>query len=133
MDLVDLALKFPGPSLSSAAIVLLVLAITLVGFAEATLRGAVSPARVNLAPGKAADNWRPVRLGDVRLPRPTIPYAAISADAGVGGSAILQSTAANVLAAPIPGSPVDPGPPIPARYTGRAIGDTHIGVFTFIP
>jgi hypothetical protein len=119
----DFALEIPRPSWTSAAIVLLVLVITLAGATAATLRDATPTVHISPAPSKAGEEGPFVSLGDVRLPPPTNPYASISRDAGVGGSAILQSTAANVLAAPIPGSPVYPGPPIPARYAGGAIGD----------
>ncbi len=111
---------------------LLVLVITLVGATETTIRDTAPTVRVSPVPMKAIEDAPFVILGDVRLQRPTSPYASISRDAGAGGSAILQSTAANVLAAPIPGSPVYPGPPIPPRYTGGPIGDKYVESFTFI-
>jgi hypothetical protein len=131
-DPMDFTFELPRPNWSSAAIVLLVLVITLVGASEATLRDAAPTVHVSSAPVKAREDRPFVSLGDVRLLPPTIPYASISPDAGVGGSAILQSTAANLLAAPIPGSPVHPGPPIPAHFTRGAIDVRYAEKFTFV-
>lgn len=97
----------------AAALVVLTLALT--GWAQALLRDAATAApvlEVRVVPGKpdtAPEPWRS-----------PIPYASISRDVGIEGTAVLQTTAERVLHGPIPESPVDPRP-TPAPYRGGAI------------
>jgi hypothetical protein len=114
-------LKILRAAAAKLAVAVIILALTLAGFVEATVREARPPAyvaRATAPPSPPPPRRETVAVSFAEVPPAPVEFA-ISPDAGVAGTALVQPQLTGGYVAPNRGSPVYPLPARPPFYVHR--------------